>query len=295
MLPLYHDPWHTFRFADDRIIPRFHLEGVLPSSQVSVIQIDPESGERLGSLATATVGEGGWVDLTQPITVRAGDAFIAVPITHQLTLTILPDTFAVCRLDAGAVVPTWATSGEFLSITRTAEELSVVCQQAVVSDDVRCERDWRCLQLAGPIPFATVGVLASLAAGKPLFAIAISPAKAVRLKKVLPDLACLYMNRREAAALAGTAADAPVEKIVAELEALGLSAGAITDGNRPVVAFGASGAFSVAPPSPRIVRDVTGAGDALAGATTVALLAGQPLLPSHPAVGIRVVIAAEGL
>ena len=28
MIPLYHDLWFTFRFADNRIIPRFHLEGV---------------------------------------------------------------------------------------------------------------------------------------------------------------------------------------------------------------------------------------------------------------------------
>lgn len=43
MLPLYHAPWFTFRFADDRIIPRFHLEGVSPASHVSVIKIDAES------------------------------------------------------------------------------------------------------------------------------------------------------------------------------------------------------------------------------------------------------------
>src|SRR5436190_23842872 len=89
MLPLYHDPHFTFRFADDRIIPRFHLEGVEQGRQVSVIKIDPESGQRLGLLATATVGDGGWVDLPQPIIVKAGEAFIAVPITHH-TLTILP-------------------------------------------------------------------------------------------------------------------------------------------------------------------------------------------------------------
>jgi hypothetical protein len=79
MLPLYHEPWFTFRFAYDRIIPRFHLEGVLPGAQVSVIKIDPETGQRLGLLATAKVGDGGWVDLPQPINVRAGEAFIAVP------------------------------------------------------------------------------------------------------------------------------------------------------------------------------------------------------------------------
>ena len=79
MIPLYEDPHFTFRFADGRIIPRFHLEGVEAGRRVSVFKIDPATGERLGLLATATVGEGGWVDLCEPIIVRAGDAFIAVP------------------------------------------------------------------------------------------------------------------------------------------------------------------------------------------------------------------------
>ena len=79
MLPLYREPHFTFRFADDRIIPRFHLEGVEAGCRVSVFEFDPATGERLGRLATATVGTGGWVDLPEPITVRAGEAFIAVP------------------------------------------------------------------------------------------------------------------------------------------------------------------------------------------------------------------------
>jgi hypothetical protein len=79
MLPLYHDPHFTFRFADDRIIPRFHLEGVEAGRRVSVFRIDPGTQERLGLLATATIGEGGWVDLPEPIIVRAGEAFVAVP------------------------------------------------------------------------------------------------------------------------------------------------------------------------------------------------------------------------
>ena len=61
MLPLYQDPWFTFRFADDRSIPRFHLEGVEAGRRVSVFKIDPGTGERLGLMATATVGKGGWV------------------------------------------------------------------------------------------------------------------------------------------------------------------------------------------------------------------------------------------
>jgi hypothetical protein len=78
MLPLYEDPCFTFRFAEARIIARFHLEGVEAGRRVSVFKIDPGTGERLGLLTTAAVGDGGWVDLTEPIIVRAGEAFIAV-------------------------------------------------------------------------------------------------------------------------------------------------------------------------------------------------------------------------
>ncbi|HTU17434.1 MAG TPA: hypothetical protein VMG10_05170 [Gemmataceae bacterium] len=79
MLPLYEDPCFTFRFADDRLIPRFHLEGVEAGRRVEVFKIDPGTQERLGLLATTTVGESGWVDLPERIIVRVGEAFIAVP------------------------------------------------------------------------------------------------------------------------------------------------------------------------------------------------------------------------
>jgi hypothetical protein len=79
MLPLHEDPHFTFRFADDRSVPRFHLEGVPAGRHDSVFRTDPGTGERLGLLATATAGEGGWVDLAEPIIVKAGEAFVAVP------------------------------------------------------------------------------------------------------------------------------------------------------------------------------------------------------------------------
>jgi len=81
MTTLYQDPWFTFRFAEDRIIPRFHLEGVEAGRRVVIFKLDQGTGERLGLLAMATVGEGGWVDLAEPIIMRAGEAFIAVPDT----------------------------------------------------------------------------------------------------------------------------------------------------------------------------------------------------------------------
>ena len=93
-----------------------------------------------------------------------------------LTLLILPDTFTVCRLTASMPAPSWVTDGDFVSITRTTDELSIVCRQVDVPDGIRCERDWRCLKVAGPLDFALTGILASLAtpladAGISIFAI----------------------------------------------------------------------------------------------------------------------------
>ena len=79
MFPLYRDPHFAFRFADDRLIPRFHLDGVGAGQRVDVFRADPTTGERLGLLTTGVASDGGWVDVEEPIIVRAGDAFVAVP------------------------------------------------------------------------------------------------------------------------------------------------------------------------------------------------------------------------
>ena len=93
----------------------------------------------------------------------------------SLTLSLLPETLAVCRLASDAPLPDWA-AGEFLSITRTSDELSVVCAERHVPPSVRCEKGWRCLKVAGPLDLSLIGILASLAvplaeARIPLFAV----------------------------------------------------------------------------------------------------------------------------
>ncbi|OAI40482.1 amino acid-binding protein [Planctomycetaceae bacterium SCGC AG-212-D15] len=77
------------------------------------------------------------------------------------TLCVLDGIFSICRLDPNAPLPSWA-SGSFLSITRSPDELSIVCPAAVVPDGVGCERGWRCLKVQGPFDFSVVGVVASI-------------------------------------------------------------------------------------------------------------------------------------
>jgi uncharacterized protein len=84
-------------------------------------------------------------------------------MSHQLTITVHPEKYAICRLEPGAPVPAWAVGARFLCVTRTADELSVVCEDALVPGAAHAERDRRLLQIEGTLAFALTGVLASVA------------------------------------------------------------------------------------------------------------------------------------
>jgi len=95
---------------------------------------------------------------------------------HQLKYRRLPSLYAIVRLAPDAPVPDWATKGEFTSITRTSDELSVVCPANNLPADVTSPHRWICLKLEGPFPFSMTGVLLSFieplsSKGIPIFAI----------------------------------------------------------------------------------------------------------------------------
>lgn len=83
---------------------------------------------------------------------------------RRLKLDLLPGTYAVCRLNRDAPVPDWATAGLFCSVTRTAEELSVVCPDTLAPERVTKDSGWKVLMIEGPLDLSLTGVLASLAA-----------------------------------------------------------------------------------------------------------------------------------
>ena len=80
-----------------------------------------------------------------------------------MRLSTLVAPVAVCRLAPDAAIPAWVR-GAFTSITRTADELSIVCDDDAVPPDVQAERGWRASKLEGPIPFEMTGVASALLA-----------------------------------------------------------------------------------------------------------------------------------
>lgn len=95
---------------------------------------------------------------------------------RPLGLRILPGKLAVCRLPPDTPLrPDWLAAG-LAAAVRTPDELSVVVPEEAAPAGARVERGWRALQVAGPLGFELVGILADLAgaladAGVALFAL----------------------------------------------------------------------------------------------------------------------------
>ena len=148
-------------------------------------------------------------------------------------------------------------------ITRRATREAIAACDAILTD--------------ANMPEAAIQKLLALTGNKPVFAMAISPAKAVRLCPVLTKLAGLFLNRREALAILRhePTDTCPLTDLAAGLIALGLTRAILSDGGAPVCVINQGAVQSITPPTPSRIVDVTGAGDAMAGATLAAFMKGD--------------------
>ena len=83
-------------------------------------------------------------------------------VDNILTMKLLKEKYGVCRLDKNELIPKWAQNSDFFSITKTCDELSIVCSEADIPDNIKCEQDWRILKIEGPLDFSLIGILASI-------------------------------------------------------------------------------------------------------------------------------------
>ena len=110
----------------------------------------------------------------------------------SLVFDVLPGALAICRLDAADGVPAWSMGHDgFWSVTRRADELSVMCPVDAVPDGVARDAPWRALAIRGPMNLEIVGVAASFtaplaAAGIPVMPVATSDTDIVLVHA--PDL-----------------------------------------------------------------------------------------------------------
>ena len=93
----------------------------------------------------------------------ARKAVKVIMVRDSFTIDLLPGDFAIAFLEPGSPLPGWAKGPDFLSVTYTPAEVSIVCDDSSVPSHVKSQRGFRCLRVLGPLDFAEVGILASLA------------------------------------------------------------------------------------------------------------------------------------
>lgn len=137
------------------------------------------------------------------------------------------------------------------------------------------------------LPPDAIGHVARQARGR-LIALAVSPAKAPGLRDHGAAIDLICMNRRELAALTERPVDTPISDLLAHLQSIGFDRAVVSDGAAPVMVMNGLDIEPVPSLAVDTVRDVTGAGDALAG--TIAAL--WPAMELRDAVALGIAAAA---
>jgi len=82
---------------------------------------------------------------------------------RKLVLNVLEESLSIVRLSPDERLPEWIDGDSWCSVTRTPDELSVVCASWLVPSGVQCTGPWRAMQVAGPLDFALTGILSRIA------------------------------------------------------------------------------------------------------------------------------------
>ena len=83
-------------------------------------------------------------------------------LENKLNMRLLQEKYGVCRLEINEEIPKWAINSQFYSITKTQDELSIVCPQNNIPSNIKYEADWRILKVEGPLDFSLIGILSSI-------------------------------------------------------------------------------------------------------------------------------------
>ena len=120
----------------------------------------------------------------------------------KLKLSVLEDLFTIHRFAPDNEIPKEVCKGQFYSISRTDEELSIVCSSSVVLGSKRSETGWACIKVLGPLDFSLTGILAdiskALAKAKiSIFAISTFDTDYILLKSVKLQTAITALKKAE--------------------------------------------------------------------------------------------------
>lgn len=80
----------------------------------------------------------------------------------ELQLTILENGFTIHRFPPNQAVPNQVYESRFYSISKTEDELSIVCTSATQLNSEKSEKGWSCIRIVGSFDFSLTGILAKI-------------------------------------------------------------------------------------------------------------------------------------
>jgi pseudouridine kinase len=218
---------------------------------VNVAMLSARGGDTGGAMVEQAIAASGMTDLSSVHLDRA---------TASYTAILEP---------GGDLVTAIADMDLYETAIARSYKRAPVQKAAALADAILCD--------ANLSPLGLQGIFAEIAHGKPVYALAISAGKIERFAGLLPNLACLFMNSFEAAALTGLPEAATTIQYAQALHALGLSRAVVSAGGEPAAFLDGEKISLIRPPKVNVV-DVTGAGDCLAGTMIAALLGGASFI-----------------
>ena len=80
----------------------------------------------------------------------------------NLTLTVLEETFTIHKFAPSTSIPEVVSDCSFYSVSKTREELSLICPGDLSVQSEKSSPNWKCLKVAGPLDLNLTGLIAGL-------------------------------------------------------------------------------------------------------------------------------------
>lgn len=79
---------------------------------------------------------------------------------NGLTFQLLSGEYSLCRLAPEESIPDWLAASAFFSISKSANELSIVCESQFVPPEVKHNGQWRLLKILEVLDLSLTGITA---------------------------------------------------------------------------------------------------------------------------------------
>ena len=85
-----------------------------------------------------------------------------ITASANIVLSVLSETFTIHKLSPDVSIPEEILKSNYYSVSKTENELSVVCSELIEVQSLQSSKGWKCIKVKGPLDFNLTGIFASI-------------------------------------------------------------------------------------------------------------------------------------